>query len=263
MDWIIWLLIAGGVCWWLFKPKKALEAPRVAAQPATPKPPVYEDYQDELERKPIDELDEEEQIIRRAHDAFKSAQAERSAEYRAKQDALAADQKKIKRATDFVDTSTLDLALPFVQEETQYWPSWIVNQNGKWFPPLPVIDLAKNDEGVSSNTKWAEFRPVDGPLYRIAFERSRMPVDDDYEYGSMTLYVDGEEVLGMFVKRNWTKEWDRWKFAVVESLKVGSWIADFIDFYVRLRSVKENKSEDTSNDYVRAKAAKIDLSGLD
>lgn len=228
-----------------------------------PKPSVYEDYQDELERKPIDELDEEEQIIRRAHEAFKTSQTTRTAEYRTKQDALASDHKKIKRATDFIDTSNLDIALPFVQEQTKYWPSWIANQNGKWSPPLPVTDLVKNDDGVPSDTSWAEFRPADGPLYRIAFERSRMPVDDDFEFASMTLYVDGAEVLGMFVKRNWTKEWDRWKFAVVESLTVGPWIQGFIQFYTLLRSVEENRSEDTSNDYVRAKAAKIDLGGLD
>ena len=89
-----------------------------------------------------------------------------------------------------------------------------------------------------------------------------MPADDDFEYGSMTLYVDGEEVLAMFVKRNWTKEWDLWKFAIVESLKVGPWIQGFIQFYAQLRSVTENKSEDTSNDYVRAKAGKIDLGGV-
>jgi hypothetical protein len=149
MDWIVGLLIIGGIGWLIFRPKKAAPAAKIERAPALPKPPVYEDYRDELERKPIEELDEDEQIIRRTYDTFKASQAARTAEYRAKQGALASDQKKIKRATDFIEISNLDIALPFVQEETQYWPSWIVNQNGKWSPPLPVIDLAKGD-----NAEW-------------------------------------------------------------------------------------------------------------
>ncbi|WP_062788494.1 hypothetical protein [Novosphingobium capsulatum] len=263
MDWIVGLLIIGAVGWLIFRPKKSAPAAKIERAPALPRPPVYEGYRDELKRKPIEELDEDEQIIRRAHDTFKASQAARTAEYRAKQDALASDQNKIKRATDFIDTSNLDFALPFVQEETQYWPDWIVNQNGKWSPPLSVTDLAKGENGEPSRARWIELRPESGPLYRIEFEASRMPTDDDFEHGSMTLYFDGEEVLGMLVKRNWTNEWDRWKFAIVESLKVGPWIEGFIQFYTQLRSIKENKSEDTPNDYLRAKAAKIDMGGAD
>ncbi len=93
----------------------------------------------------------------------------------------------------------------------------------------------------------------------IAKMMVQMPMDGDYEYGSMTLSVDGEEVLGMFVRRDWTKEWANWQFSGVESLKVGSWIDGFMAFYNRLRSIKENKSEDRNDDYVRKNAAKIDL----
>ncbi len=63
----------------------------------------------------------------------------------------------------------------------------------------------------------------------------------------------------MFVRRDWTKEWASWYFSGVESLKVGPWIEGFIALYNRLRSIKENKSEDRNNDYVGEKAAKIDL----
>lgn len=62
-----------------------------------------------------------------------------------------------------------------------------------------------------------------------------MPIDDDYEYGSMALSMDGEEVPSMFVQRDWTKEWSRWQFSMVESLKVGPWIEGFIAFYNLLR----------------------------
>jgi len=131
----------------------------------------------------------------------------------------------------------------------------------RWTAPLPISDVDGTTTG-GHDKNWVEFRAESSPLYKVEFERSRMPVDDDYEYGSMTLSVDGEEVLGMFVRRNWTKEWSMWQFSIVESLKVGPWIEDFIAFYNRLRSIDENKSEDISGNYVREKAAKIDLGGL-
>jgi hypothetical protein len=86
-----------------------------------------------------------------------------------------------------------------------------------------------------------------------------MTADDDYQYGSMTLSVDGEEVLSMSVRRNLAKEWESWNFLSVDSLKVGSWIEDFIDLYNVFRSQEEKKSEDRHHDYVRKRAAKIDL----
>ena len=66
----------------------------------------------------------------------------------------------------------------------------------------------------------------------------------------------------MFVSRDWQKEYARWKFAVVDGLKVGPWIEGFITFYNRLRTIDESKQEATSDNYVRQKAAKIDLGDL-
>jgi hypothetical protein len=260
MDWIIGLLIFGGLVWWLTslsKKRTAAPAP-ILHETITPKPPVYKDYRDELERKPIEELDEEEQIIRRAHEAFNTERDNRTTEYQAKKAALAADEKKITRATDLIKTSYLSHALPFVQEETQHWPSWSKMDESRWTAPIPLSDVNESTTG-GSNDRWVQFRADGGPLYKIGFVKSQMPMDGDYEYGSMTLSVDGEEVLGMFVRRDWTKEWANWQFSGVESLKVGSWIEGFMAFYNRLRSIKENKSEDRNDDYVRKKAAKIDL----
>lgn len=260
MDWIVGLLIVVGIGWWLLRPKRSAAPESIAVNRLQPKPPVYEDYQDELERKPIEELDEEEQIIRRAHDAFMAERDNRNAEYRAKTAALAVDEKKIARATDFIKTSYLSHALPFVQDETQHWPSWSKMGEGHWKAPVPLSDVDGSTTG-GIDEKWVQFRADGGSLYKIEFERSRMPVDDDYEYASMTLSVDGEEVLGMFVKRDWTKEWATWQFSIVESLKIGPWIEGFMAFYNRLRSINENEAEDRNGDYVRQQAAKIDLGG--
>jgi len=258
MEWVIGIAVVGGFAWWVSRPNKAAAT---AAKSIEPAKPVYEDYQDHLKRKPIDELDAEEKIIRSAHDAFIAERDNRAAEHRAKRDALAADEKKIARATDFVESSFLGLALPFVQDETKHWPSWSKMDASRWTAPLPISDVDGTTAG-GQDESWVEFRAEGSPLYKIEFQRSRMPVDNNYEYGSMTLFVDGEEVLGMFVRRDWTKEWSRWEFSIVECLKVGPWIADFIAFYNRLRSIEENKSEDNSGDYVREKAAKINLGGL-
>lgn len=255
MEWIIGIALVGGFVWWLSRPSKPAAT---AARSIEPAKPVYEDYQGQRERKPIYELDAEEQIIRRAHDAFNAERDNRTAEHRAKRDALAADERKIARATDFIETSFLSLALPFVHDETKHWPSWSKMDASRWTAPLPIFDVDGTTTG-GHDRNWVEFRAEGSPFYKVEFERCRMPVDDDYEYGSMTLSVNGEEVLGMFVRREWTTEWSSWEFSIVESLKVGPWIEDFIAFYNRLRSINENKSEDSSGDYVRERAAKIDL----
>lgn len=258
MEWVIAIAVIGGIIWWLTRPS---EPAAVTPKSVEPEKPAYDGYQEEIERKPIDELDFEEQIIRRAHDIFNEERSNRDAEYRAKRDALATDEKKIARAANFIETSFLSLALPFVQDETKHWPSWSKMDESRWTPPLPISDV----DGTTTSgydKSWVEFRADGSPLYKVEFERSRMPADGNYEYGSMTLSVDGEEVLGMFVRRDWTEEWSRWQFSVVESLKVGPWIEGFIEFYNRLRSIGENQSEDRSADYVRQKAAKIDLGDL-
>ncbi len=258
MDWIIGIALVCVFIWWLFRPGRPTA---VVSRSIKPAKPIYEDYRDAIERKSIDELDAEEQIIRRAHDAFNAERDNRTAEYRAKRDALAADEKKIARGTDFIETSFLSLALPFVQDETKHWPSWSKMDASKWTAPLPISEVdGTTTRGHDKN--WVEFRAEGSPLYKVEFERSRIPVDDEFKYGSMTLYVDGEEVLGMFVRRDWTKEWSRWQFSIVESLKVGPWIEGFVAFYNRLRFIDENRSEDSRGDCVRAKAAKIDLGDL-
>lgn len=256
MDWIIGLLLVGGIVFWLSRPKANI-AP-VPARPDVPSTPEYENYQDELERKPIEELDKDEQIIRRAHDAFMAERDRMSAEYSSNKAALSEDEKKLSKARNFISTRYLDHALPFVQEETRYWPSWSKLGESRWISPVTLSEVDGTTSG-SSDINWVQFRADNGPLYRIEFERSRMPVDGDHEYGSMTLFVDGDTVLGMFVRRNWTHEWASWQFSMVEALKVGPWIEGFLAFYLRLRSIKEKASADRANEYVRQKAAKIDL----
>jgi hypothetical protein len=265
MEILIVILISGCLAWWiknLVKKRAAARLP-IIKEIDEAAPAVYKDYQDELWRKPLHGLNDEERIIRRAHEAFNAERKKRNADYQAKKAALIADKKKIARATDFVKTSHLDLALPFIQEETKSWPSWSKMDEGQLEAPVAASDINGSTEG-SINSRWVEFRANSGPLYKIGIEEigieeSRMSADDVYQYGIITLSVDGEEVLSMSVRRNVAKEWEIWNFLSVESLKVGSWIEDFIYLYNVFRSQKEKKSEDRHHDYVRKRAERIDF----
>lgn len=259
MEWFFVLLMASFLFWRIFIARKTAGRSRNSSHSGVSALTGHENYQDELKQRPIYDLDEEEQIIRRVHDALREARLARTEEFKAKQDSLSVDKAKIKRAQDFIEVSMLSHALPFVEDETRCWPHWIVNQNGKWVPPLVVSDLAKSEDGALGGGYWFEIRPENNPLYRISFEPARLPEPDETSYGSMTLHVDGDEVLGMLVKCKWPSE--KWEFASVESLTVGPWIEDFIDFYARLRSIKENEYEDRNADYIRTKAARINLGG--
>jgi|GEM_PF-2721857 len=258
MEFVVASVVIVFAVWWLFTAiyKKKTSNP----QQGIPEAPAYMDYCDDLENRPVQELKEDERIIRDARDSFDAERKARSAEYHAKQNALAADKNKITRATDFVRTSYLSLALPYVQKATKHWPSWSKMDSSRWTAPMPLSDVEESKFALGE-PQWVQFRPTGGPLYKIEFKQSQslMPTDDNMEYGSITLFVDDEEVLGMCVNRDLTNEWSTWDFEVVESLKVGPWIREFMAFYNRLRSAAENESEDRSIKYLRDKAAKIDL----
>lgn len=242
---------------WLAVDLRALKGRRAKGQ-AAPKVTRREDYSVVPVPIPIEELDEDERIVRRAHDNFVAERETREAEYRAKRDAITSDEIKIARATEFIKTSYLSIALPFVQEETQYWPSWSKMDASRWTAPMPISDVDGSTTGGIDN-RWVQFRAELGQLHRIEFQKSPVPAEGNMEYGSITLFVDDEEVMGIFVARDWTREWDRWHFTDVESLKIGPWVEGFMAFYNRLRSLAENKSADRSIKSVREKAAKIDL----
>jgi hypothetical protein len=247
------LIIAGFIGWWLLKPSK------LNTEPAKPIPAIqkYDGYQDELESKPFDELDADEQEVRKAFEVFEQHEKERFDCYVQKKTSIQEDEKKLKKAREFVETSRLSVALPYVYEETKHWSSWSALPEGRsWNPPLPV----ENVEGSSSSIQesWTQFR-AHGFLFRIDFEESRFSIDDDSQVAELRLTVDGIEVLGMGVARDWAKEYDNWHFATVNCLRVGPWMSKFVDLYGQLLAIEEGMMEDVSNEYVTERAAKIDL----
>jgi len=251
MGWLIFIVAVAVGAWWFGKQGKA----PVVQPPALP---VYDDYHDMIEREPIEELGPDEREARRAHQVFEAGQKARSQSYHAKKDAIRQDERKLAKARDLIETSYLSLALPYVQDETKHWPSWSKMDASRWTSPLPIADIDGSTRG-GIDSQWVQFRPEGGSLFKIEFERSRMPSDDEKEYATMKLFVDGGEVLGIGTLRNWTKEYDSWRFATVDCLRVGPWMSEFVDFYGKLRAINEGTQEDHMNDYVIERAAKIDL----
>jgi hypothetical protein len=255
-----WLLILAAVAvgaWWFGK-QSSKPAP---TQPLTPSLPVYEDYQDEIERKPVEELDGDEQEVRKAFATFERQHKARSDSYHAKKAAIASDEQKLVTARKFIETAHLDLALPYVQDETRHWPSWSkLPEDRGWTAPMLLTDI----DGTTSAAKetWVQFR-AGGSLFRLDMQESRMPADDNNEFAKMQLSVDGQEVLGMGVMRDWTKEYDRWRFVSVDCLRVGPWMTEFVEFYGKLRAIKEGTQEDLMNKYVTDRAGKVDLGGAE
>lgn len=228
---------------------------RTKPQPAAA--PKYRSYQDEIEQRPIEELDSDEQEVRKAYDTFERQDEERSDSYNQKTKAIQRDEEKLHKARKYIETSRLDMALPYVQEETKHWPRWSkMPEDRNWDAPLPITDV-DGTKGYGKQS-WVQFRSG-GSLFRIDFDESSSAYNDEYQFGNMRLSVDGVEVLGMGVLREWAKEFDRWRFVSVESLKVGPWMSEFVEFYGKLRAVNEAQMEDVSNEYVVERAARIDL----
>ena len=205
----------------------------------------------------------QDQIIHRAHDAFQANIDKRENENRTRQEELQKDQNKISRANGIIKDSGLNIALPFVQEETKCWKSWSKMDESRWKAPVILADV-DGSEGFSGD-QWVEFSADGGPLYKIVFKKSPLTgfSDDKYSHATIILFVEGEEVLGMGVERDFTNEFDIWHFSSVRALRVGPWIEGFIDFYNRLKLIKAREFQDFRSRLVRDQAARIDLGSLD
>lgn len=255
MEWLFIIAFVIGA-WWLGTRSGKSDA-KVAPRPTQPAPSSFDDYQHELERKPIAELDGDELEIRRAREIFERQSKERTASYRAKKDAIATDEKKLERAEEFIKTSCLDVALPYVREEVQHWASWSKLDEGRWTAPMTLSDV--DGSAISYDNNWVQFRPEGGTLFKVAFETSGSVSDEDLEFAEIKLFAEEMEVLSMGISRNYSNEWNRWRFVSVTSLRVGPWISEFVEFYGKLRAIQEDDLEDTMNEYVTSRAANVDL----
>lgn len=251
MEWLLFALLAVACIWWLVRNKKIQAAQQFDSLTDNVHPPV-------LEPPLAEALGPSEIEARRARESFEAAQTEWFQTDRSKLDTIRDSHAKIAKARELIQASMLDEALPYVLERTQYWPSWIRNQTPSWLPPLPVTEI--DGARVSSiNNYWVQFRPNGGSLFRMEFDRSRMPPDGDNEFAKMKLSADGDEVLCIGVVQNWNKEFENWRFCDVDCLRVGPWMSQFVAFYGQLHSVNTREQEDRMQSFYVKRAERIDL----
>lgn len=251
-----WLFLLGiiAVAWWVGSRTRVAKTP---TSETVEEIPSYEDYQDELERKPPNQLDSEEQEIRRAIDTVERHRSKREARYRERKAATAADEAKLERARDFIVSSNLGFAVPSVWEEIRHWPSWSKLEEGRWSAPIPVSEIAGSK--VGAKPEWTQFRAEGGSLFKLEFERSNSYGEEELEFATMRLFRDGEKVLEIGTSRNWANEWERWRLSTVDCLRVGPWISEFVEFDCKLMAEKDEQSAKWDKEYISGRAANVDL----
>ena len=252
MDWMIGLALIGGLIWWLSKSNGAAEKQKL-------KPPLVVEEainEDNPESRQAEKFDGDEPEVRKAMETFERQRKERSDEHAANRRAIVEDERKLEKAKEMIESSHLDIALPYVQDESRHWPSWSKLPDERWAPPIPLIDI---DGSTSAETKsWVQFK-TRGLLFRIDMQESQMPSIEENEFATMNLSVDGQEVLGMGVIRNCNNEFSRWRFSTVDSFRVGSWLSEFVSIYGDLLSSNERIHEDSMQKYTTERSANIDL----
>lgn len=202
---------------------------------------------------PAPELSPDDLEIAKASEALKAGADARTAAYNEHKASLADAQAKIRGAEKFAKDSGLDVAVPWLWEHMQFWPSW-KEKPDQWKPPVALDDLsgASRDE-----VRWT----WQGQTFAMLFKKwqSFGPAQDTLDYGTITVESGGIVVAAITAKMDLAKEYDRWRFAGIEALTVGPWIAEFVRFYQEARLADEARSYARDADYVTAKASRIDL----
>lgn len=205
----------------------------------------------------------EEQEIRKAAQAFEKGQNERSAAYKAQQDSLRDAKALAERADKFARNSHLDIAVPYLFEEIKHWPSWSKRDDAdKWIPALGQTEIGDGgDGGDSFNDQRISWRRGD-LSFTIGFKRHVTFIhdsSDDGQYADISVSVDGEQVFKFMAKRNAFSEFARWEYCVVDSLNVGPWVSQLVEFYSALCTYNEQKMADLDAAYHLKKASRINL----
>lgn len=199
------------------------------------------------------ELSLDEQEVERARNALQAGADARHAAFGEHKASLAEAETKIRDAEKFVKESGLDVALPWLWDHMNCWPSWNEKPD-QWTPPLALDQIS----GVShEEVQWT----WQGHSFAMVFKKwPPHGVGQGYQdYGTITVEAGSSAVAAVTATRDLSKEYDRWRFAGVEALTVGPWMTDLIRFYQQLRLADEARGYSRSADHITAKAAKIDL----
>lgn len=195
----------------------------------------------------------EELEISKARDALKAGADARTAAYNDHKASLAQAQTKLNEATKMARESGLDVAVPWLWEHMQFWPSW-KDKPDQWKPPIAVNDLL----GVSGDeVRWT----WEGHTFAMLFKKwpSHGFTREATDFGTITVEAGGLVVAAITVKMDLSKDYDRWYFSGIDALKVGPWIAELIQFYQKVRLADEARGYARDTEYLTAKAAQIEL----
>lgn len=198
-------------------------------------------------------LTPEDRDIANAREALQAGAAARTAAYNAHKASLAGAQSKLREAEKFARESGLDVAVPWLWDHMQFWPSW-KEKPDQWTPPVGLDDLsgASRDE-----VRWTWQGHTFGMLFKKwpshGFGRDAM------DFGTITVEAQGVVVAAITARKDLPKDYDRWHFSGIDALTVGPWIAEFIRFYQEVRLADEARGYAREADYVTAKAARIVL----
>lgn len=202
---------------------------------------------------PTPELSPEEHQIAEAREALKAGADARTAVYNEHKASLADAKSKLREAEKFAQESGLCVAVPWLWDHIQFWPSW-KDKPDQWTPPVALGALT-GASGKEVRWTWR------GQSFGMLFEKwpSYGFAQDMLSFGTITVESDGVVVAAITAKTDLSKEYDRWHFSGIDALKVGPWIVDFIRFYQEVRLADEVCGYSRDAEYLTAKAARIDL----
>lgn len=199
----------------------------------------------------VPETPEEGEVRRAKEAAIQAERADRAglAEHHQAQEAV---RKKLELANKYMNDSGISSALPRAWDTVRFWGSWAANAD-RWTAPEGFSDIS----GSTGPDQWAAWRYA-GHSYRIGYETRRNYFPDDYDrLCRLTLESDGEVVTVIDCSQG--PESDSWRYTVVDALKVGPWMAEFVAMEAQLRRDRQFEAKELLAAIDRERASRINL----
>ena len=218
-------------------------------------PPVAAIVPDPVAEEVPPVLTPEETEISRARKLNEAGSEARSIAYQKHKESLRQAEEKLSQANKFMRESGLDIAVPWLYDEMQHWPSWLSNSPG-WELPLKISEV---EGGGTYGDRWIAWR-TGSKRFKLRFEKQKnYGMNDGTDHAKFFLDSDGEQVLEIICSQACTNEFDNWSYFAVDVLKVGDWVPDFISYYQEARLAHEMKTYERDSKYTLGRAGGIDL----
>jgi hypothetical protein len=126
----------------------------------------------------------------------------------------------------------------------------------RWQPPEGVTNVGGGGNRDDRFSCWS----WDGRDFRVGLKRRpNYTPDGSYEFGDISVAVDGEERLTLACTRSGNDSWEEWRMAAVDMLKVGPWMSDLIRCAGHIRLASDRSSWRTFAKTDEERASRIDL----